>query len=430
MTVEKAKEILRSGKADAFLTGVLEIPEERLPYYKERMERALGNFAVHYGEGRDVSVFSVGGRSEISGNHTDHNGGRVIAAPVNLDIIAVAAPREDGKIRVRSEGFEKEDSLSVENCAAPDPAFAFRSRALIAGVVHAFRARGYRVGGFDAYTTSDVIKGSGLSSSAAFEVMIGKILSYYYNVNNADPKEIAKSAQYAENVFFGKPCGLMDQMACAVGGLITVDFSSVADPGVKQIDFDFASSGLSLCITNTGSSHSDLNDDYAAVPAEMKAVAALFGKERLCELTAEDIDEGASLIREKLGDRALLRAYHFFEENKRVGRQVECLERGDVDGFLALVSESGRSSFSYLQNVWSPSDVRHQATSLALFLSERFLSGRRGACRIQGGGFAGTIEAFVETADAPSYKETMEKFFGDGSCTVLSVRPVGGVKII
>ncbi|MBR6050231.1 MAG: galactokinase [Clostridia bacterium] len=430
MTVNNAKEILRAGKADALLTGLLEVPADRLSYYRERIERTLDNFAAHYGPERDVSVFSVGGRSEISGNHTDHNGGRVIAAPVNLDIIAVASPRDDGKIRVRSEGFDKEDVVKIDECGAPDPGSVFKSRALIAGMVHAFKARGYAVGGFDAFTTSDVIKGSGLSSSAAFEVMIGKILSYYYNVNNADPAEIAKSAQYAENIFFGKPCGLMDQMACAVGGLITVDFSSVADPAVKQIDFDFASSGISLCITNTGSSHSDLNDDYAAVPAEMKAVAKLFGKERLCELTEEDIDREAKKIRDALGDRALLRAYHFFEENKRVERQVECLERGDVDGFLALVSESGRSSFSYLQNVWSPSDVRHQATSLALLHTERFLSGRRGACRIQGGGFAGTIEAFIPSEDAISYKEMMEKFFGDGSCIVLTVRPVGGVKIL
>ena len=430
MTTENAKEILRCGMADAFLTGVLEIPEDRLSYSRDRIIRTIDNFAAHYGAECDVSVFSVGGRSEISGNHTDHNGGRVIAAPVNLDIIAVASPRDDGIIRVRSEGFFKEDVVNIDECSAPDPASAFRSRALIAGTVHALKARGYRVGGFDAYTTSDVIKGSGLSSSAAFEVMIGKILSYYYNVNNVDPKEIAKSAQYAENVFFGKPCGLMDQMACAVGGLITVDFSSVADPGVKQINFDFAKSGLSLCITNTGSSHSDLNDDYAAVPAEMKAVAKMFGKERLCEISEEDVDRDAQKIRESLGDRALLRAYHFFEENKRVERQVECLESGDVDGFLSLVSESGRSSFSYLQNVWSPSDIRHQATSLALLLSERFLSGRRGACRIQGGGFAGTIEAFVPSEDAPSYKEMMEKFFGDGACIVLTVRPVGGVKIL
>ena len=430
MTIDNAKEILRTGRADAFLTGVLEVPADRLSYYRERIGRTLDNFAAHYGPERDVCVFSVGGRSEISGNHTDHNGGRVIAAPVNLDIIAVAAPRGDGVIRLRSEGFDKEDVVKIDECAAPDPASAFKSRALIAGTVHALKARGYAVGGFDAFTTSDVIKGSGLSSSAAFEVMIGKIISYYYNVNNVDSKEIAKSAQYAENVYFGKPCGLMDQMACAVGGLITVDFSSVADPAVKQIDFDFASSGLSLCITNTGSSHSDLNDDYAAVPAEMKAVAKLFGKERLCELTEDDIDRDVQKIRDALGDRALLRAYHFFEENKRVERQVECLERGDVDGFLALVSESGRSSFSYLQNVWSPSDVRHQATSLALLLTERFLSGRRGACRIQGGGFAGTIEAFIPSEDAPSYKEMMEKFFGDGSCIVLTVRPVGGVKIL
>ena len=430
MTKENAIDVIRSGRADLFLENVLGVAKDDLGYYRARMEQTLGLFEKYYGEGRDVSVFSVGGRSELSGNHTDHNGGRVIAAAVTLDIIAVASPRDDGVIRVRSEGFGREDVVLIDETGTPDEGRKFSSAALIAGMVHALKARGYRVGGFDAYTTSDVIKGSGLSSSAAFEVAIGKILSSLYNNSNVDTKELAKSAQYAENEYFGKPCGLMDQMACAAGGLITVDFSSVADPEVRQIDFDFSSSGLSLCITNTGSSHSDLNDDYAAVPAEMKAVAALLGHERLCELTEEDIDGAAPRIRDELGDRALMRAYHFFEENRRVDRQVACLEAGDVDGFLSLVSESGKSSFCYLQNVWTPSDVRHQATSLALLLSERFLSGRRGACRIQGGGFAGTIEAFVPTSDAPEYKAMMEKVFGKDSCHVLGIRPAGAVKII
>lgn len=429
MTYDKIAELLRSGTADPLLKAEIGIKDDALDAYKARIIGAVDSFCAIYGKERDLSVFSVGGRSEISGNHTDHNGGRVIAASVNLDVIAIASPNDDGVIRVKSEGF-KEDVIDIASCSSPVEENKFHSAALISGIVHAYHARGYKVGGFDAYTTSNVIKGSGLSSSAAFEVLIGKILSYYYNFNNVDTKEIAKSSQYAENVYFGKPCGLMDQMACAAGGLVTIDFSSPANPDVKSIDFDFAASGLTLCITNTGSSHSDLNDDYAAVPAEMKSVAAFFGKERLCEISARDLDANTAFLREKLGDRALMRAYHFFEENERVDRQVACLEAGDTDGFLRLVSESGRSSFCYLQNVWSPHDVTHQATSVALLLSERFLKGRRGAARIQGGGFAGTIEAFIPEEDSILYREMMEKVFGKGSCHVLTIRPAGAVKII
>ena len=428
MTPEKAKDIFLSGGADSMIKDVLRVPERELERYRARAISAIDSFCELYGADRDISVFSVGGRSEISGNHTDHNGGCVLAAAINLDIIAVAATREDGVIRIKSEGHPEDVSLPGDE-ESPDPDKYFSSAALIAGMKHAYRARGYKTGGFDAYTTSDVMKGSGLSSSVAFEVMIGKIFSAFYNMNNVDTKEIAKSAQYAENVFFGKPCGLMDQMACATGSLIYIDFSS-PDPEVKKIDADLASQGLALCIVNTGGSHVDLNDDYAAVPAEMKAVASLLSKEKLCELTLSDVERSAGKIREELGDRALMRAYHFFDECDRVVRQAKYLEEGDVDSFLSLVTESGRSSFCYLQNVYSASDIRHQGTSLALCLTERFLRGRRGAWRIQGGGFAGTIEAFVPTEIADDYKKMTEDVFGDGCCRVLSVRPVGAVKII
>ena len=429
MLPEKAKETIRNGSADRFIKDLLGIREEDLAQYKERVMSAIDSFVSLYGGERDVCVFSVGGRSEISGNHTDHNGGRVIAAAVNLDIIAVAAARDDGVIRVKSEGFS-EKVVPPDAAASPDPEKYSDSASLIAGIAHAFKARGLAVGGFDAYTTSNVIKGSGLSSSAAFEVMIGKILSYFYNINNVDTKEIAKSAQYAENVFFGKPCGLMDQMACATGGLITVNFSSASDPEARSIGFDFASSGLSLCITNTGSSHSDLTNEYASVPAEMKQIASYFGKGRLCELTRADVASRIPALRKEFGDRAVMRALHFFDENERVDEQTSCLERGDTDGFLRLVNESGRSSFCYLQNVYSSSDPKEQGTSLALCVSERFLKDKRGASRIQGGGFAGTIEAFVPNEYANEYKTEMEKVFGEGCCHILSVRQAGAVKII
>ena len=429
MLPEKAKETIERGLADKMICDMLGVGSAALDEYKARLVSALNRFADLYGRERDVAVFSVGGRSEISGNHTDHNGGKVIAAAVNLDIIAVASARDDGVIRVKSEGFD-EDVVTPDDAAAPDPAKFSSSAALIAGIEHAFKARGLSVGGFDAYTTSNVIKGSGLSSSAAFEVMIGKILSYFYNINNIDTKEIAKAAKYAENVFFGKPCGLMDQMACATGGLITVDFSSSSDPSARSINFDFASSGLSLCITNTGSSHSDLTDEYAAVPSEMKRVASFFGKERLCELSRAGIEEKITALREFAGDRAVMRAFHFFDENERVERQTEALEGNDTGEFLRLVTASGRSSFCYLQNVYSALDPEDQGTSLALYLSEKFLKDKVGAARIQGGGFAGTIEAFVPDRHAGEYKEMMEKVFGDGSCHILSVRPAGAVKII
>ncbi len=429
MLQDKINEIINAGLADAMLKDIVAVAPCDLESYKRRITSAVSSFGAIYGKDRDVSVFTGGGRSEISGNHTDHNGGRVIAAAVNLDIIAVAAPRDDGIIRVKSEGF-RENVVKIENCKKLPERPIFASTSLIAGIVHAFMARGYNVGGFDAYTTSNVIKGSGLSSSAAFEVMIGKILSAFYNTSNVDTKEIAKSSQYAENVFFGKPCGLMDQMACAIGGLITIDFSNKTEPDVRAIDFDFGATGLSLCITNTGSSHSDLNDDYAAVPAEMKGVAALFGKERLCEISEDDVMQDAPKIRESLGDRALLRALHFFEENRRVAEQTAALEAGDIDRFLDLVTESGRSSFCYLQNVYSPRDVKNQAISLALFMSEKFLKSRRGACRIQGGGFAGTIEAFVPTEDTEEYRALMESVFGKDCCKILNIRPSGPVKLI
>ncbi len=429
MLPSTAIQTIRSGSADAIVKDLLAIDPKDLNEYKTRLTDAVASFCDLYGDGRDISVFSVGGRSEISGNHTDHNGGKVIAAAINLDIICVASPRDDGVIRIKSEGFD-EDVVEKDEGDAPDPEKRFKSSALIAGMKHAFKARGYAVGGFDAYTVSNVIKGSGLSSSAAFEVAVGKMLSYFYNTNNVDTKEIALSAQYAENVFYGKPCGLMDQLACVTGGLSGIDFSSPADPTVKSIAYDFTKSGLSLCITNTGSSHSDLSSDYAAVAEEMRSVAALFSKSRLCELDRAFLDENASLVRRKLGDRALLRAYHFFDETERVDEQISSLEKGDTDSFLSLVRESGRSSYCYLQNVYTAAAVTEQPIALALYHSERFLKDLRGAWRIQGGGFAGTVEAFVPTDAAHSYKEYMEKNFGADSCKILSVRPAGAVKII
>ena len=288
---------------------------------------------------------------------------------------------------------------------------------------------GYKVGGYDAYTTSNVLKGSGLSSSAAFEVMVGNIFSHLYNDGRVDNVEIAKMSQFAENKFFGKPCGLMDQTACAVGGFITIDFEDPTAPVIKKMDFDLTRAGYSLCIVNTGGNHADLNEDYASVPAEMKAVAAEFGRPVLRGLTAADIVAKAASLREKVGDRALLRALHFIAENDRVSEQVRALEAGDIRGFLDGVIASGNSSYKYLQNVFTTKNVSEQGLSLALCLTEQKLAGTGAAWRVHGGGFAGTIQAFVPTPLAEEYREYMDSVFGDGACHILSVRLAGAIKL-
>lgn len=395
---------------------------------KARYLHAVEEFEKLYGADREAALYSVAGRSELSGNHTDHNHGCVIAASIDLDIIAVASPSAGSVIRVKSEGFP-EDVVDFGVYNAPNPARYEKSDSLIAGMVAGFRKEGLAVGGFDAYTTSNVLKGSGISSSAAFEDMIGNILNYVYNDGKVSNVEIAKLAQYAENRFFGKPCGLMDQMACAVGGIIAIDFRDPSAPMIEQTDFDLSAAGYNLCIVNTGGNHADLTGDYASVPAEMKSVAAYFGKEVL-----RDTDENAVLaaipaLREKVGDRAILRALHFFAENRRVAAQKAALKAGDLDTFLANVIASGRSSFCYLQNVYTTKNVSEQGLSLALCLAERVLSGKRAAWRVHGGGFAGTIQAFVPTEDVAEFRAVMDAAFGEGRCMVLRVRPEGALRV-
>ena len=395
---------------------------------KARYLHAVEEFEKLYGADREAALYSVAGRSELSGNHTDHNHGCVIAASIDLDIIAVASPSAGSVIRVKSEGFP-EDVVDFGVYNAPNPARYEKSDSLIAGMVAGFRKEGLAVGGFDAYTTSNVLKGSGISSSAAFEDMIGNILNYVYNDGKVSNVEIAKLAQYAENRFFGKPCGLMDQMACAVGGIIAIDFRDPSAPVIEQTDFDLSAAGYNLCIVNTGGNHADLTGDSASVPAEMKSVAAYFGKEFL-----RDTDENAVLaaipaLREKVGDRAILRALHFFAENRRVAAQKAALKAGDLDTFLANVIASGRSSFCYLQNVYTTKNVSEQGLSLALCLAERVLSGKRAAWRVHGGGFAGTIQAFVPTEDVAEFRAVMDAAFGEGRCMVLRVRPEGALRV-
>jgi len=413
-TADMMKE-LKNGALDARLGALY--GADAITAQKERYKKAIAEFEALYGKDRDIRLFSVAGRSELSGNHTDHNRGRVVAASIDLDIIAVASATEDGVIRVKSEGFP-EDTVDLAGFKAPREERFGRSDAIIAGMCAGLAKNGYRTGGFVAYTTSSVLKGSGLSSSAAFEDMIGNIENHLYNDGRIDNVEIAKIAQYAENEFFGKPCGLMDQTACAVGGIVAIDFETEGAPVIEKIDFDITAAGYNLCIVNTGGNHADLTPDYAAVPTEMKAVAAAMGKSVLRETDEDAVIVAIPTLRERVGDRAILRALHFFAENRRVALQSAALKAGDLDAFFDNVIASGRSSFCYLQNVYTTKNVAEQGLSLALCLAERYLSDKRAAWRVHGGGFAGTVQAFVRAEDVKGFAALMESVFGEGATLV------------
>ena len=426
MNTSQLKAHIANGGIDAVLTHIY--GAQALDAQKARYSKAIDEFAAIYGSDREIGLYSVAGRSELSGNHTDHNHGCVVAASIDLDIIAVASPREDSVVRIKSEGFP-EDVVDFAKYVSPVSEKFGTSESIIAGMCAGFKKDGYKIGGFDAYTTSNVLKGSGLSSSAAFEDMVGNILNHMYNDGKVDNVEIAKLAQYAENVFFGKPCGLMDQMACAVGGIIAIDFAEPASPIIDKMDFDLSAAGYNLCIVDTGGNHADLTDDYASVPKEMKAVAAHFGKAVLREVDEAELMASIPALREKVGDRAVLRALHFFNENKRVAKQKAALMSGDLDSFFGEVLASGRSSFCYLQNVYTTKNLSEQGLSLALCLAEGYLGGKRAAWRVHGGGFAGTIQAFVPTSEVEGYRAIMDGVFGEGKCIVLRIRPEGAVRI-
>ena len=420
-------EKIKSGAIDDKLITLYGV--DALSSAKDRYINAINCFTSLYGNDRELSLFSVAGRSELSGNHTDHNKGCVVAASISLDIIAVAAKTDDAIVRVKSEGFD-EDVVDISAYTSPVKEKYGSSESIIAGMCAGLKANGHKTGGFVAYTTSSVLKGSGLSSSAAFEDMIGTIESHLYNDGGVDNVEISKLSQWAENQFFGKPCGLMDQVACAVGGIVAIDFADTKNPVITPISFDITAAGYNLCIVNTGGNHADLTDDYASVPAEMKSVAAYFGKEVLREVDENDVIAAIPALREALGDRAIMRALHFFEENKRVAKQKAALESGDLDTFFENVKASGRSSFCYLQNVYTTKNLTEQGLSLALCIAEKILGNKKAAWRVHGGGFAGTIQAFVPSECVAEYKAAMDACFGKDACIVLNIRPVGASKII
>ena len=430
MNARTLKENILSGALDMRLAKLYGSEESALAYQRARYAALIDEFASRYGADREVSLFSVPGRSELSGNHTDHNHGCVIAGSIDLDIIAVAAKNEDSVIRIKSEGFP-EDVVDVDLFNTPNEARFGKSDALIAGVADGMRVRGYAVGGYDACTTSSVLKGSGLSSSAAFENMVGLVISHFYNSGAVDFVTLAQISQYSENKFFGKPCGLMDQVACAAGGIVSIDFKDTSAPIVEKVDFDLTEKGYCLCILNTGGNHADLTPDYAAVPAEMKAVAAELGVSVLRETSREELMKNIPALREKVGDRAILRALHFFAENDRVAEQKSALKSGDLEAYFSGVLSSGRSSYCYLQNVYTTANVAQQGISLALNLCESYLSKleKPTAWRVHGGGFAGTVQAYVPMENAEDFVRLLESVFGEGSCYLLKIRLSGAVKL-
>lgn len=425
-TISELKERIGSGALDEKLRLLYQADAAELRRQTKRYVDAAECFEALFPERDEVRLFSVPGRTEVGGNHTDHQHGCVLAAGVNLDIIAVAAKRPDSQIEIKSEGFPADavDAAALE----PRPEEAGRSAAVIRGVCAGFVRRGYKVGGFNAYTTSKVLKGSGLSSSAAFEVIVATVLNHFYNGGRIDAVTIAKIAQYAEREYFGKPCGLMDQTACSVGGFVAIDFADPEKPLVRQVDFRFADCGHDLVIVDTRGDHADLTQDYAAIGEEMCSVARQFGKPVLREVDPAEFYAEIGALKGKVGDRALLRAMHFFSENERAQEEAQALEAGDFTGFKRLVLASGDSSYRLLQNVFSTAHPEHQEIPLALALSKRFLEGR-GAWRVHGGGFAGTIQAFVPCEMTKEYCSRMEAVFGAGCCYVLSVRPVGAAEL-
>jgi len=396
-----------------------------LQHQAQRYTSLASVFKKTYGDAV-VAFFSSPGRTEIGGNHTDHNYGRVLAGAVNLDNVAVAAANNTNTIRIQSEGYPAfhVDLTSLK----PEKPEQFTSAALVRGICSRLKELGYTIGGFDACIDGGVPKGSGLSSSASFEVLIGAIVSELFNKGRLDPIQNAIIGQYAENNYFGKPCGLMDQTACAMGGLITIDFKDPSKPVVKKVDFDFVATGFALVITDTGGNHADLNDEYASLPTDMKAVAAELGASVLRQVTIEQVLQIAPKIREKVGDRAILRAIHFQGDNQRVVDQVAALEQNDFNAFLRMVVDSGYSSYMYNQNIFPVNNVREQGVSLALAMSELVLKSQ-GAWRVHGGGFAGTIQAFVPQHLLEKYISTLEHVFGKGACQSLFIRRKGAGRV-
>ena len=424
--INKVIEYVKSNDSDEMFSKLYGSKPGVLDRQKARYLNAIRNFKELYPGKNNIELFSTPGRTEVGGNHTDHNAGRVLAASVDLDVIAIVAFCGEEAIRIKSEGYPQD--IVELNDLTPKESEKYTSSALIRGVCARLKELGYSIGGFDAYTTSNVLKGSGLSSSAAFEVLVVTILNYLYNNGAIDDVLNAQIAQYSENNFFGKPCGLMDMTTCAVGGFVTIDFKDFENPVVKKVNFDFAASGFSMVIVDTGGNHADLNEDYTALEHEMKEVARAFGGKVLREFTKHKVLENVPYLRSKVNDRAILRALHFYDDDRRVVEQVTALENNRFDEFMGLIIDSGYSSWMLCQNCYSHRNIEEQGVSIALAITENLLKGK-GAWRVHGGGFAGTIQVFVPDDLVKSYLERMKEVFGEKACYELMIRPVGTTRL-
>ncbi len=413
-------------KSPDFFDRLKDVYGDKAAFQQDRFYALAESFEKDFSADSELRFFSAPGRTEVGGNHTDHNNGKVLAAAIDLDAIAAVEPREDGIICVNSVGYTpiSVDTAMLDIVDEEEGT----SIALIRGICAKFNELGYKYGGFNASVTSSVLSGSGLSSSAAYEVLICAILNNIYNDGKISAVEIAQISQYAENVYFKKPCGLMDQMACSVGGFVKIDFEDTSKPIIDKVDFDIAKHGYNLCIIDTGGNHADLTGDYAAIRLEMNSVAEYFGKPVLRQVNESDVMANIGAIREKTGDRAIERAIHFYNENRRVERLASALSDGNFDDFKATIIESGKSSYMYNQNCFTLSEPSEQPVALALCVAEELLKGK-GAYRVHGGGFAGTIQAFVPVDMTDDFVKAMSSFLGENSCYILKIRSHGGCEI-
>lgn len=426
-SVIETKNALVSGEYNDKIKYLYSCDDSKTEYYAQRYIDVIDGFEETFGKADDIALFSAPGRTEIGGNHTDHQHGCILAGSVNLDVISAARPNGTNTVRIQSKNYEM-DVIELDDLEIHEEQFD-KAIALIRGVLRKFVDLGYDVKGFDAYTTSNVLKGSGLSSSAAFEVLVGTIVNGLFANNEVNPVEIAKFGQFAENVYYNKPSGLLDQMASSVGSVVAIDFKNTDEPAVKKVEFDLQKYGHALCIIDSGADHADLTDEYATIPAEMKEVAHFFGKEYLREVDTKEFYANIKNVREKINnDRAILRAIHFLNENERAQAEVKALENDDFELFKNLVKESGRSSYMYLQNVFAASMPKQQAVSLTLALCDEIL-GEKGAYRVHGGGFAGTVQAFVPFDMLDEFKSRIEAVLGENMCHILSIRPIGGYEL-
>ena len=387
----------------------------------DRLYNLCNKFETTFSK-NNAAIFSASGRTELSGNHTDHNNGYVLAGSINLDKLTLASPRDDNKIIIYTDGIESHDEIDITNTNIIENEKG-SSKALIRGIANKFKESGYRLGGFEAYIDSLVLFGSGLSSSASFEVLVGMIFNVFYNDSKIKPLELAMIGQYAENIYFDKPCGLMDQIACAVGGIVSIDFEDNKNPKIEKVEYDFTSNGYTLIIVDTKGDHSNLTDEYSAIRKEMNSVAKYFNKDVCRSINEDDIFNSMSALRNAVGDRAILRAMHFFADNKRVLKQINALKNNDIKEYIKLTNESGLSSYMFLQNVYSVTNVKSMSVGLAYMLSQTFLK-NDGAIRVHGGGFAGTVEAIIPNDRVNEYISYMDNVFGEGSSVILSIRQV------